>query len=336
MQEGFAVSAGLNRAFPKISRYNVPMWKISDYMKKCMSCPRKCEVDRENGKTGVCGVPADIYVARAALHYWEEPCISGSEEAGNRKGSGTVFFSGCVLKCVYCQNYEVAHAAVGRKITVGRLAEIFLELQDQGANNINLVTPTQYIPQIAVAAEIARSGGLSIPFVCNCGGYEDPEMLKLLDGIVDIYLTDFKYMDADSAAKYSQAADYPERAQDALAEMVRQQPEAFFSEDGLMKKGVIVRHLVLPGMVRNAKEVIRYVYDKYGDSVWLSLMNQYTPFERVKDKYPEIGRKVTRREYNEVLDYAISLGVENAFIQEGATAKESFIPVFDGEGVTKE
>jgi putative pyruvate formate lyase activating enzyme len=311
------------------------MWKMSDDMNKCMSCPRKCEVDRENGKTGVCGVPADIYVARAALHYWEEPCISGSEEAGNRNGSGTVFFSGCVLKCVYCQNYEVAHATVGKRITVERLAEIFFELQEKGALNINIVTPTQYIPQIAEAIEIARSRGISIPFVCNCGGYENPGMLKHLEGLVDIYLTDFKYMDAEAAGKYSRASDYPEWAKASLAEMVRQQPEAVFSEDGLMKKGVIVRHLVLPGMVRNAKEVIHYVYRTYGDRVWLSLMNQYTPFERVKELYPEIGRKVTRREYNEVLDYAISLGVENAYIQEGSTAKESFIPVFDGEGVTK-
>lgn len=243
------------------------------------------------------------------------------------------FFSGCSLKCVYCQNYEIAHARTGKKITVERLAEIFLELQDKKANNINLVTPTQYVPQIVLAADRARKMGLKIPFVCNCGGYEDPEILRLLDGIIDIYLTDFKYMEADLAMKYSGAEDYPEWAARSLAEMYRQCPECVFSEDGLMKKGIIVRNLLLPGHVRNSKKVVEYVWTNYGDRVWLSLMNQYTPFERIRDRYPEISRKVTRREYDALIDYALELGVENAFIQEGGTAEESFIPSFDGEGV---
>lgn len=306
---------------------------LSQYMKSCRICPRRCGVDRENGKTGVCGVPADLYVTRAALHFWEEPCISGSRENGTANGSGTVFFSGCSLKCVYCQNYEIAHARTGKKITVDRLAEIFLELQDKKANNINLVTPTQYVPQIVLAADRARKMGLKIPFVCNCGGYEDPETLRLLDGIIDIYLTDFKYMEADLAKKYSGAEDYPEWAARSLAEMYRQCPESVFSEDGLMKRGIIVRNLLLPGHVRNSKKVVEYVWTNYGDRVWLSLMNQYTPFERIRDRYPEISRKVTRREYDALIDYALELGVENAFIQEGGTAEESFIPSFDGEGV---
>ena len=202
---------------------------LSRYMKACRICPRRCGADREEGKNGVCGVPADLYVTRAALHFWEEPCISGSRENGNANGSGTVFFSGCALKCVYCQNYEIAHARCGKRITIDRLAEIFLELQDKKANNINLVTPTQYIPQIVLAAKKARRMGLTIPFVCNCGGYEDPEMLELLDGIVDVYLTDFKYMETDIAMKYSGAEDYPEWAARSLAEMYRQCPEPVFS-----------------------------------------------------------------------------------------------------------
>ncbi len=304
-------------------------------LRQCRLCPRSCGADRGAGKTGVCGVPSDLYVARAALHFWEEPCISGSEENGNYNGSGTVFFSGCVLKCVYCQNYEVAHAAVGQKITVQRLAEIFLELEKQGANNINLVTPTQYIPQIAEATRTARTDGLQIPFVCNCGGYESAESLKLLEGIVDIYLTDFKYMDDELAERYSGAGDYPIQAKAALAEMVRQCPTCEFTEDGLMKKGVIVRNLILPGRTRNSMDVIRYVYETYGEQVYISIMNQYTPFARVKEKYPELGRKVTRREYEKVIDFALDLGVTQAFIQDGATQKESFIPTFDGTGVAR-
>ena len=208
-----------------------------------------------------------------------------------------------------------------------------MELQDKKANNINLVTPTQYIPQIVLAAKKARRMGLTIPFVCNCGGYEDPEMLELLDGIVDVYLTDFKYMETDIAMKYSGAEDYPEWAARSLAEMYRQCPEPVFSEDGLIKKGVIVRNLLLPGHVRNSKKVVKYIWSTYGDKVWLSLMNQYTPFDRIRESYPEISRKVTRREYDALIDYALELGVENAFIQEGGTAEESFIPSFDGEGV---
>ncbi|MGN0361562.1 MAG: radical SAM protein [Bilifractor sp.] len=306
---------------------------IDSYMKKCRICPRRCGADRLSGRTGVCGVPSAVYVARAALHFWEEPCISGDPQMGTANGSGAVFFSGCALRCVYCQNYELAHAKRGIAITPERLGQIFLELQDKGANNINLVTPTQYVPQIIVAVQDARSCGLKIPIVYNCGGYEDPEMLRLLEGVVDIYLTDFKYMDPDLAEKYSGAGDYPKWAGLALKEMFRQCPESVFSENGLMQKGIIVRNLLLPGHVRNSKAVVQYVYEHYGDRVWLSLMHQYTPFDRLKEKYPELCRKVTHREYDALIDYALDLGVTNAFIQEGGTAKESFIPSFDGEGV---
>lgn len=294
---------------------------------KCTLCPRKCNVNRSENKSGYCGVAGEtIYLARAALHMWEEPCISGEN------GSGTVFFSGCSLRCVYCQNYNIANVKSGKAISKERLSEIFLELQKKGAHNINLVTPTHYTKEIIWAVENARQHGLELPIVYNCSGYERVETLKMLKGIVDIYLTDFKYMDIELAKRYSNAPDYPEIAKAALAEMVQQTKSAQFSEDGMMEKGVVVRHLLLPGYLENAKAVVDYVYGRYGDRVFLSLMNQYTPLPQVKD-YPEINRKVTEEEYDELVDYAIELGVENGFVQEGETAEESFIPDFNYEGV---
>ena len=292
---------------------------------KCSLCPRMCNVDREI-TTGYCGVKKTLRVARAALHFWEEPCISGEE------GSGAVFFTGCNLRCVFCQNFQIARAEQGKEITVERLSEIFLELQEQKANNINLVTATHYVPQVVEALKIAKEKGLHIPVVYNCGGYETVETLKLLEGLVDIYLPDFKYVDHDRAKRYSRAEDYPEAAKKALAEMVRQQPEAEFDERGIMKKGVIVRHLMLPGGIKDSKAVVKYLYETYGNQIFISLMNQYTPLPHVAD-YPEIDRKLKKFEYDRLVDYAISLGVENGFIQEGETAKESFIPAFTNEGV---
>ena len=299
-------------------------------MSECRLCPRDCRADRENGRRGFCGVAGNkIKCARAALHLWEEPCISGNT------GSGAVFFSGCPLRCVYCQNWDIAGADRGLEITEARLAEIFLELAQQGAANINLVTPTHYTPEILRAATRAREQGLTLPMVYNCSGYEKVSTLKMLEGIVDIYLTDFKYMDTEAAKAYSHAPDYPEVAKAALAEMVRQTGAAVFDEEGMMKRGVIVRHLLLPNHLKNAKGVVKYVYETYGDRVYLSLMNQYTPLPGM-EAYPELNRRVTKREYDRLLDYALSLGVENAFIQEGETAKESFIPAFDCRGVLPE
>lgn len=292
---------------------------------ECSLCPRMCRTDRDV-TTGYCGVKNTLRVARAALHFWEEPCISGEE------GSGAVFFTGCNLRCVFCQNYHIARAEQGKEITTERLAEIFLELQEQKANNINLVTGTHYVPQIVEALQSAKKQGLQIPVVYNCGGYERTETLQLLEGLVDIYLPDFKYMDSQRARKYSHAKDYPEVAKAALAEMVRQQPEAVFDERGLMKRGIIVRHLMLPGGIKDSKEVVRYLYETYGDQIYMSLMNQYTPLAHV-EAYPEINRKLKKFEYDRLVDYAIALDVENAFIQEGETAEESFIPAFTGEGV---
>ena len=342
----------------------IKMNKLS--ISPCNLCPRQCGAYRLRGQAGRCHADDRIFVARAALHMWEEPCISGE------RGSGAVFFAGCSLGCIYCQNHEIAAGGKGKQITVSRLAEIFMELQAQGAANINLVTPDHYVTGVAEAVLMAKAWGLTIPIVYNCSGYARREVIRSLSGIVDIFLTDFKYMDPALAAKYSAAPDYPAVAKEALREMVyitrlatscgmivndrnvkktanvrsenentRIDDEVYindnpaFDENGMMRRGVIVRHLLLPGHKQNAKDVIRYVYETYKDSVYISLMNQYTPFISLS-KYPdcrELGRKVTKREYEAVVDYALELGVKNAFIQEGDTAKESFVPVFDGEGV---
>ena len=295
-------------------------------LKECHLCPRNCGVDRLAGQKGFCGVDAGIMVARAALHMWEEPCISGKE------GSGAVFFSGCSLGCAFCQNRTISKGQSGKVITVEHLAELFLDLQAQKANNINLVTAGHFLPQVREALILAKEQGLTIPVVYNSSGYEKAEMLRYLEGLVDIYLPDLKYLEADLAGKYSHAKDYPEVAMKALEEMVRQVRTPEFDERGMMKKGVIVRHLLLPGHVRNSKKVLEYLYGTYGDQIYISLMNQYTPMPAMKDD-PQLSRKVTDREYDRLLDHAISFGVTNCFIQEGETAKESFIPEFNGEGI---
>lgn len=292
----------------------------------CLLCPRKCGINRRTGQTGVCGVSSEIRVARAALHYWEEPCISG------KRGSGAVFFSGCSLHCVFCQNRAISDGKEGKVISKERLSDIFIELADKGANNINLVTPGQYIPDIVWAVNDAKSRGMKLPIIYNTSGYENVTELKLLEGIVDVYLPDFKYMDNMLSAKYSRAKDYPSVAKQALSEMVRQQPDVVIDDaTGLIQKGVIVRQLLLPGHVNDAKVVLKYLYDTYHDHVYISMMSQFTPIA-LKD-YPEINRTVTRREYERLVDYAIKIGITNAFIQEGDVAKDSFIPAFDCEGV---
>lgn len=292
----------------------------------CLLCPRKCGINRSTGQTGVCGVSSEIKVARAALHYWEEPCISG------KRGSGAVFFSGCSLHCVFCQNREISDGKAGKVISKERLSDIFMELADKGANNINLVTPGQYIPDIVWAVNDAKSRGMKLPIIYNTSGYENVTELKLLEGIVDVYVPDFKYMDSTLSARYSRAKDYPSVAKQALSEMVRQQPDVVIDDaTGLIQKGVIVRQLLLPGHVNDAKAVLKYLYDTYHDHVYISMMSQFTPIA-LKD-YPEINRTVTRREYERLVDYALEIGITNAFIQEGDVAKDSFIPAFDCEGV---
>lgn len=292
----------------------------------CLLCPRKCGINRRTGQTGVCGVSSEIKVARAALHYWEEPCISG------KRGSGAVFFSGCSLHCVFCQNREISDGKEGKVISKERLSDIFIELADKGANNINLVTPGQYIPDIVWAVNDAKSRGMKLPIIYNTSGYENVTELKLLEGIVDVYIPDFKYMDSTLSARYSRAKDYPSVAKQALSEMVRQQPDVVIDDaTGLIQKGVIVRQLLLPGHVNDAKAVLKYLYDTYHDHVYISMMSQFTPI--ALEDYPEINRTVTKREYERLVNYALEIGITNAFIQEGDVAKDSFIPAFDCEGV---
>lgn len=284
----------------------------------CNICPRKCNVDRTE-KTGFCGVGDRIKVARAALHYYEEPCISGEN------GSGTVFFSGCNLKCVYCQNKEVS-AGMGKEISVERLSEIFLELQKQGANNINLVTPDQYALHIRKALKIAKEKGLKIPIVYNTSGYCSVETIKALSDVINVFLTDFKYMSSDNAKKYSFAADYPAVAKAALKQMFLNVGKPQYDKNGIMTKGIIVRHLCLPENTEDSKNVIKYLYETYGDNIVISIMNQYTPMG--KCKFDELNRRLSNQEYENIVDFAVDLGVENAFIQEGETADESFVPDF--------
>lgn len=288
----------------------------------CNSCPRKCNIDREE-KTGVCGVPSAYKVARAALHFWEEPCISGE------RGSGTVFFSGCSLKCVFCQNFEISRNAYGKEITEERLVEIFKELEGKGAHNINLVNPTHYSYQLA---ETLRKYKPSVPVVWNTGGYDSVESLKILDGLVDIYLTDIKYVSDTVSKKYSGAEDYFRVASEAVLEMQRQVGENSFGENGIMQKGLIVRHLVLPGNVSQAMRVMDWIKENLPEDTVLSLMSQYIPCGKAAE-YPTINRKLSEREYNMVLDYAEKLGFENAFVQEIDSSSEEFIPDFDLTGI---
>ena len=290
---------------------------------KCDLCPRKCLVDRKKGEKGICGQTENLKVARAALHFWEEPCISGDA------GSGAVFFSGCSLHCVFCQNENIANGTVGKEISLERLVDIFLELQEKRANNINLVTPGHFVPQIVKALDQARKEGLTLPVVYNTSSYETVDTIKMLEGYVDIYLPDFKYMSPVLSKKYSHAPDYAEVAKAAIAEMVRQTGKAVFvngEEDNLILSGTIVRHLTLPGCMADSMQIVKYLHDTYGDKIYISIMNQFTPLSNL-EKYPELNRRITDEEYE------IDIGIENGFIQEGDTAEESFIPAFDCEGV---
>ena len=292
----------------------------------CTICPRNCKVNRLEGQKGYCKVTNELVIARAALHYWEEPCISGEE------GSGAIFFSGCNMGCVFCQNKNIANGSVGKTITIDRLVEIFFELKEKGANNINLVTASHYVIQVIEAIKIAKSKGFDLPFVYNCSGYEKVSTLKLLEGYIDIYLPDFKYYSDDIAMRYSKAKNYFEYASKAIDEMVRQVKDAKFDCDGMMKRGIIVRHLQLPTHIEDSKQIIKYLYERYGDQIYISIMNQFTPLNHL-EKYPELNRVLMQAEYDELVDYAIDIGVENGFIQEGETTSESFIPEFDYTGV---
>ena len=300
---------------------------MKQILERCQLCPRDCRVNRLKGEKGYCKQTSEVMIARAALHLWEEPCLTGEN------GSGTVFFSGCTLGCVYCQNRSIATSEVGKNISIARLADIFFELKEQGAHNINLVTGTHFIPQIVEALKIAKEKGLELPIVYNTSGYERIESLQMLRGYVDIYLPDLKYKESEVSKRYSHAKNYFDYASKAIAEMVSQVGTPIFDEEtGLMKKGVIVRHLCLPGNAKDTRAILRYLYQTYGDTIYMSIMNQFTPVCDLQ-AYPEINRRLTEREYNRMIDYALHLGIEQAFVQEGETAKESFIPEFNLQGV---
>lgn len=317
--------ARLNYIVLPIIWYNIFMLDL-DILKNCTLCPRRCGADRTSGEKGFCGADFNIKAARCALHFWEEPPVSGE------RGSGTVFFSNCPLKCAYCQNKKISSGGYGAEITTERLAEIFLELQESGAHNINLVSPTQYTPHIIVAVNSAKQSGLAIPVVYNTGGYELPEIISQLKGTVDIFLTDFKYIDEHAAQKYSNCPDYPYYAEKSLEVMVKNAGKPVFDKDGIMKSGVIVRHLLLPGQLKQAEKIVEYLYKSYGGDIYLSLMNQYTPAVGVPE---EISKRVDEREYEELIDFALDLGVEQCFVQEDGTAQECYIPDFDLSGVIK-
>ena len=296
-----------------------------DVLSCCNLCPRKCGVNRKPGNIGFCGATDKIKIARSSLHFWEEPCISGE------KGSGTVFFSHCTLKCVYCQNYKISTENQGKLVTDNELADCFLDLQNQGALNINLVTPTHYVPQIIKALKIAKEKGLTLPILYNTSGYENPETIELLRGYVDIFLPDFKYFDTEYAKKYSGAEDYPEVCKKAIAKMFELAGKCQFDGDGIIKKGVIVRHLMLPGLEEDTKNILKYLYETYGDDIFISIMSQYTPLDTLPKDFPELATKIDMDIYDKVLDFAVDMGIENAFIQEGEAASESFIPEFFNE-----
>lgn len=291
---------------------------------RCLLCPRKCGVDR-NVETGFCRAENKVKIARAALHFWEEPCISGKE------GSGTVFFSHCTLKCVYCQNRKISTGGCGYYVTDSELADIFIDLQNSGANNINLVTPTHYVPQIINALDIAKKNGLTLPILYNCGGYESTETIKMLGGYIDIYMPDMKYFDDKYAIKYSSAPNYFRTASAALNEMYSQVGSTELDENGIMKKGMLVRHLMLPHLLFDTKKIMDYLRKTYGDKIYISLMSQYTPMPAVEN-IPELNQKLNPKQYETMIEYCIEHGMENVFIQEGEAASESFIPEFYDKG----
>ena len=300
----------------------------------CDWCPRRCGADRAHGQRGFCGADGTLRIARAALHFWEEPCLSGE------RGSGTIFFSHCPLRCVYCQNAAIAAGEVGREITVQRLADICLELEAAGALNINMVTPTHYAAHIAAAVADARARGLALPVVYNTSGYETVEAVNAAAGTCDIWLTDFKYASPDVAAAYSHAPDYPQVACAALDAMVARIGDAAFDEvDGepRMLRGVIVRHLILPGHLDDSMAVVRLLWERYGDAVTLSLMNQYTPVispdAPAAKRHPDLLSRVPDEDYERLLDFADGLGITEYYWQDGPAAEESFIPAFDYTGV---
>jgi len=291
-------------------------------LKKCALCPRKCSVNRLDGELGFCNASKDIKIAKVSLHQWEEPCISGT------LGSGTVFFSNCNLKCVFCQNHTISQEGIGKIVSINRLSEIFLQQQKRGAHNINLVTPTHYVPQIIEALKIAKSRGLNIPILYNSNSYENIDTIKALKGYIDVYLPDLKYYRNKYAIKYSAAPNYFNTASEVITEMVSQVGEAKFNNAGIIQKGVIIRHLMLPGLLFDSKKIIDFIYTTFNDSVYISLMNQYTPMHKAAN-YSEINKPLNPNHYDALIDYCLNLGITKCFIQENGTSSKAFVPNFD-------
>lgn len=300
--------------------------KYSNLLKNCNLCIRKCNIDRINGEIGFCRATDRVKIARASLHMWEEPPISGDI------GSGTVFFSNCNLKCVFCQNHEISQESIGKDITIERLADIFLELQDKNAANINLVTPTHYVPHIIEAIDIARTKGLSIPILYNTNSYDSVETIKLLKGYIDVYLPDFKYFNDKYAIKYSNAPRYEENIIPILKEMYNQVGPVQFDNNGFITKGIIIRHLMLPGLLFDSKKILDKIYSVFQDNVYISIMNQYTPMFNAS-KYPEINKSLNPKHYDALIDYASSIGITKGFIQESGTNSTAYVPNFNFEGI---
>ena len=294
---------------------------IEECLKECTLCPHDCKVNRLEGKIGRCRAGKDIKLGHVQVHGFEEPCISGEN------GSGTVFFSGCNLSCVFCQNYKISQNDSGKLISVEELAEEFIKLQEKNVNNINLVTGFMYVPHIVEAVKIAKEKGLVIPIVYNSSGYESIETLKLLEGTVDIYLPDFKYFYNELGEEYSKVKNYVEVVKNALVEMRRQVPENVFDENGIMKKGMIIRHLVLPNHIRNSKRVLKYIKENFDQDILISIMAQYFPTNKANE-YKNINRKLNEEEYNDILEYLEILGIENGFIQDLEDDEEKYVPKF--------
>lgn len=300
--------------------------KHKKYLENCNLCNRHCNVNRLKSELGACHASSNIMLARAALHFFEEPPISGKE------GSGAVFFSCCNFKCVFCQNHEISQEYKGMEVSIEKLSKIFLNLQNQGANNINLVTPTHYVPQIIEALDIAKNKGLSIPILYNTNGYDSLETIKLLNGYIDVYLPDFKYFDDKYAMKYSKINNYKQNLIPVLKEMYSQVGKPQFNDNGIIKKGMIIRHLMLPGLLFDSKKVIDSIYNTFKDNVYISIMNQYTPMFNAKN-YPEINKTLSEKHYESLIDYAASIGVKNGFVQDTGTNSTEFVPSFNFEGV---
>lgn len=292
-----------------------------EQLKNCRLCPRNCQINRLDNLKGYCNADNSLKISRAALHFWEEPCISGT------KGSGTIFFSNCSLKCVFCQNHLISQDSVGKDISLHRLGDIFLELQEQGAHNINLVTPTHYVYHILEALDYAKQNGLKIPILYNSSGYEKVETIQLLKGYIDVYLPDIKYFDNKYSIRYSNAPDYFKYASASINEMLKQVGTCKFNENGIIQKGIVVRHMMLPGLLFDSKKIIDFIYNSFGDSVYLSLMNQYTPLNKASN-YTEINKPLNSKHYEALIDYALSIGIKNGFIQENGTSSDSYVPDF--------